>query len=386
MTEHSLFDHGFSAHDPGYYADPWDPAEALPDAFLDLPAQLYAGDPHWLGEDRDAVRHAFSAANPWFTQGRAWVGVIPGQVRLAGFVCDQVIDGERVAFFGFWEGIDDEAAHAALFEDLSAWARQQGAQRLYGPINFTTFSAYRLRLDSFEDGAFPGEPWNPPYYPRLLESLGFGLKYRYLSTFNATEDVVQSVRADYLRVKPKLEQVVHLESMTPAFWMDHLDELYGFVDEVFGANFAYTPISREAFQTHCGAAFAERFCPHSSVLARARDGRIAGFFLVYPDYSPLLRQGNPQRVRASEIRYATHYPLLNPPRRGLAKTGGVHPDFRSLGLFTAMGCELSLRAEGRYEQLAAALVREDNNSRQFALRHGIAESRHYGLYQRTLAG
>jgi len=361
----------------------WQPQMPLPAAFIELPQQLYADDPHWLGEDAQALCQQFAADNPWFATGRAWLGVIPGQARLAGFVSEQLVEGESAAFFGFWESIDDPAPNKLLFQGLTDWAREQGAKRLYGPINFSTFGSYRLRLDGFEAGCFPGEPWNLPYYPTLLESLGFELRHRYLSTFNDTAQVADSVRQDYLRVKPQLEQVVSLQALTGEFWLAHLDELYGFVDQVFGANFAYTPLSREAFAQHCGQSLAERLCPHSSVLARAHDGRIAGFFLVYPDYSPLLRQGNLQRLPAASLNQAKHFAQLPAPRRALAKTGGVHPEFRQHGLFTAMGCELSLRAEKHYQHIAATLVRADNNSRQFALRHG-GDAHHYGLYQSDL--
>lgn len=366
------------------FMGPWNPADALPEAFLALPAQVYANDDDWLGEDREAVCAQFDAANPWFDSGRAWLGVIPEQARLAGFCRDQVVDGERVAFFGYWEGVDDEAPHARLFTALAAWARGQGATRLYGPINFSTFGAYRLRLDAFTHGAFPGEPWNPPYYPSLLESLGFALRYRFFSTFNRTSEVVDAVGPEYLRLSPRISALVSLEALTPAFWLANLDELYTFVDQVFGDNFAYTPVSREAFGRQYGPAFAARLCPRTSVLARDKAGRIAGFFLVYPDYGPLQRQGASARV-AGALRYAEHYPQLPAPRRALARTGGVHPDYRSLGLFSAMGCELSLRAEGLYEELCAPLVRDDNNSRQFALRHGRARQHHYGLFAKALA-
>lgn len=366
------------------YMGPWQPEMVLPESFLDLPAQIYANDSWWIPEDRDSVKSQFSHENAWFNEGNAWLGVVPGKARLAGFYREQLIDGEPAAFFGFWEGVDDLVAHRQLFDALKDWAHAQGATRLYGPINFTTFNAYRVRLDGFEHGAFPGEPWNPPYYASLLESLGFSTRYRYLSTFNDTTDVVASVKSDYLRVKPQLEELVTLEAMTADFWMSHLDELYGFVDQVFGGNFAYTPISKETFKQACGKPFASKFCPRTSVLARARDGRIAGFFLVFPDYSPLLRQTSAPRIRPGDIHYDTHFEQLPPPRRGLAKTGGVHPDFRAHGLFTAMGCELSLRADGIYDGLAGTLVREDNNSRQFALRHGGGFSHLYALYQSPL--
>lgn len=362
----------------------WEPSHPLPADFLALPHQLHATQAHWLGEDRAALSRQFSPANPWFEDGRAWVGVLPGQARLAGFCRDQLIEGERVAFFGYWEGIDQIAPHQQLFDELIDWTRQQGATQLYGPINFSTYGPNRLRLDAHDEPAFPGEPWNPASYPKLMTQLGFELRYRYLSTFQDTATVLATIQPDYLRIKPKLLQTLSFDTLTPAFWMSHLDEMYDLVEGVFGDNFAYTPISRAGFESACGEDFAQRFCPQTSVLARRLDGRIAGFFLAFPDYGPLMRQGSVDPVDAAQIRYDTHADLLPHPRLGLAKTGGVHPDFRASGLFTAMSCELCLRAEGVYERLCAALVREDNPSLKFAQRHGKAHERHYGLFHKAL--
>ncbi|MET1076638.1 MAG: hypothetical protein ABWY06_01320 [Pseudomonas sp.] len=362
----------------------WRPEQALPAAFVELPQQVYAEHPAWLGEDPQALARQFSPANPWFASGQAWLGVEPGLARLAGFFNGQVVDGETVAFFGFWETLEDPAANQRLFQGLRDWAHGLGATRLYGPINFTTFGNYRLRLDQFEAGCFAGEPFNPPYYPGLLEGLGLDLRHRYLSTFNQTGQIAASVGPDYMRVRPELQRLVSLEPLDGAFWMAHLDELYPFVDQVFGANFAYTPLSRQAFEQQCGQGLADRLCPHSSVLARAKDGRIAGFFLAYPDYGPLLRRDSPQQVSANSLSHAAHYPLLPTPRQLLAKTGGVHPDFRQHGLFTAMGSEVVLRAAPHYQRIVGAMVREDNNSRQFALRHSGGDLHHYGLYGGSL--
>jgi hypothetical protein len=89
-------------------------------------------------------------------------------------------------------------------------------------------------------------------------------------------------------------------------------------------------------------------------------------------------------IHAADINYAQHYRLLPKPRTALAKTGGVHPEFRAFGLFTAMSCELSFRARGHYENMAGALVREDNASLKFAARHGTARKHQYALYHATI--
>ena len=52
-----------------------------PDAFLDLPHVVYATDPQWIPEDRDATARAFSRDHDWFATGRALGLHIPGRAR-----------------------------------------------------------------------------------------------------------------------------------------------------------------------------------------------------------------------------------------------------------------------------------------------------------------
>ena len=367
------------------YMGEWNNSQSLPEAFVQLPYQIYQHDSHWLGEDENSLRAQFSAANTWFDDGKAWLGVIENQARVVGFVSDkQIVDEQKAAFFGFWESTDNLEANQTLFRALSAWAKENGATHLYGPINFSTFSANRIRVDAFEYGAFLGEPWNPPYYSKLLNALGYEERYRYLSTFSPLDEIYEFVQNIYLPIKPFVEQKFVFEAMTPEFWLENLPTMYSFVNNVFRENFAYTPIDYPTFERLCGANFANKFCPKSSILAKTLEGDIAGFFLVYPDYSELVSPQNPHAINPNDIRYELHYPLLQQPRIALAKTVGVAKPYRAFNLFTSMSCELTMRCKGLYDTMCAPLMRSDNPSVSFAAKYGKSRLHHYALYQGTL--
>ena len=304
---------------------------------------------------------------------------------MAGFFNPSLsVDDHRPAFFGYFETVQQPDAAQHLFADLADWARAQGATALYGPINFTTYNAYRIKLDQFHRRAFPGEPYNRPWYAHVLERCGFSLRYRYATRIN--EDVnlmIPAVNAFYSGQREKVNAAFDIRTVDGDFWLAHLDELYQTIDSIFGANFAYSPIDLETFRRSCGEPFARRLCPKSSVAAFDRQQRLAGFFLCFPDYSPLLNQGADNRLSADQIHYAEHFDQLPESKLALAKTGGVHPDYRQGGLFNALSCELSLRLQPHYEQVAGAMVREDNPSYRFAARFGD-QARHYGLYWKTL--
>jgi len=370
----------------------WNPEQALPAGFHEVATKVYRDDRFWLGENAEALTRAFSTANPYFEKNRAWLGLQEGKARLAGFFePGKTINDEAAAFFGYWEGMDDLAAHQSLFAEFEQWAREQGAQKIYGPINFTTFGSYRLRISGFEQGAFQGEPWNPTYYPALLETLGYQTCYRYRTDIATDLPGMVRTNAPHIAVlREKAAQAgLRVENLTPDYWLSQLDQLYAFIDLIFGGNFAYSRISKEAFVAACGEPFARTMCPQTSVVVKDRNDNIAGFFLCFPDYSPLCRQATPGHTPLSEIRFDRDGERLPSPRLLLAKTTGVHPDYRSAGLFTLMSMEVTIRAVAAgYAHAASCLVREDNNSISYSSRHKEStmsmDPRWYALYAKAL--
>jgi len=361
--------------------------KGLPEGFAELPAAVYAGDPLWIPEEPEETAFAFSSANPWFRAGRARTLAIPGRARVAVF-CDPrtVIEGRQAAFFGYWESSGDAAAEAAVMDRACQWARQEGCEILYGPINLSTALSYRLRVAA-EPGAipFPGEPYNPAAYPSRLAALGFEEHQRYLTQVG-TPDQVRATRERRRNVARRvLARGYKVQTLELAEWLARLPELYPLVDAIFRENFAYTPIPYEAFVLLLGRKMVARMCPRTSVLALAPNGEVAGVCILYPSYGPLCVQGaGAARVPTAEIDYAKHAALLRArgPVGWILKTIGVAPPYRRRGLTEAMVVESFDRAEGRFDYLLGALIREDNASRNIAPAYG--GQRTYVLYRKSL--
>lgn len=362
--------------------------EGLPPGFSELPARVYGDDPMWIPEDPAALLRSFSPDNPWFARGDSVLLAVPDEARLALFFQpDLRIEGRRAAFFGYWESARNPEADVPLFDRACAIAKARGAEDLYGPINFTTFGNYRLRLSS-EPGAwtFPDEPYNPSYYPSILEASGFALDQTYLTqvgTMEAGRMVREWKRPEQDKL---LGRGYRVETLTHSMWMDALPELHGLIDHIFGANFAYSALSFESFAAKCGESFIRRACPHTSVMARGPEGDIAGFFLVYPHYGPLVTQAaGPERLSSSTLSYEEHAPrLAEQDWRGcVAKTVGVAPAHRGEGVMNGLTVGIFDRGDGRYEHWLGAMIRKGNFSSNFAEGNTVGE-RWYGLYRRAL--
>ena len=83
--------------------------------------------------------------------------------------------GCRVAFFGFFETIDDEGVAHALLQAAADWARARGATVLRGPGEYANLTHERqgCLVDGFEHEVFVEHTWNPPSYAGFLERFGF---------------------------------------------------------------------------------------------------------------------------------------------------------------------------------------------------------------------
>jgi len=357
----------------------------VPDAFFDLPFLVYRRDPRWIPEEPALLAQMMSSANPWFTGRAAHLFVVPNHARAAAFFDPSFApEGEPAACFGFFETTGDLHATRLVMNEVRHWARARGAKRLYGPVNFTTFHGYRA-LVSAERGAlpFPGEPYNPPSYPALLGTLGFSAVVLYVSQL--TPFPHERMKEKRLVRDKCLADGYRVETLTAELWLDHLPEFHAISDLIFRDNFGYTSITFEQFAAACGADFAARFCSHSSTIAFAPDGSVAGCFLVYPHYGPLAAQGaGPDRVPASRLRYTSHLPLLRESgaMTAIAKTVGVLPAHQRRGVMAALTVGMFERGRSLYDAWIPALIRDDNPSRRFIVQP-IGERR-YALYGEQL--
>ena len=148
--------------------------------FLRLPFDLYRDVPQWvppLAPDArrmlDRRRHPFyrhsDAAFFMAVDGEAAVG----RLAVLNNAEYNVFNHERTAFFYLFDCVNDIEIAVALFDAASAWARACGLGRMIGPRGFSVFDGLGLLVRGFEHRPAFGLPYNPPYYPSLVEAAGF---------------------------------------------------------------------------------------------------------------------------------------------------------------------------------------------------------------------
>lgn len=350
--------------------------------FFALKDLVYQKDPYFIPQDEEMARFQMVHDKNACDGSRIFMECDPSVARLAGFYHpDRVIDGKRAAFFGYWESVERFESCRKLFKKFEAWALKQGAQRVYGPIDGSTFGRYRLRFphDKIKQ-PFTGEPYNPPYYLKYMDWMGYKVAYEYCSLFSKNR--LLGIAMTVLKsIKKPLPPNLRLQRLDAQMWNRSSDSIYKLLHEVFKNNFAYEPMNRVAFDRTITPVVARLVDPNiSSLIVDECERKAVGICLAFPDYSELIRQGAGPSIKAGDVSWSQHAHLLKNPRI-LGKTFGVLPEYRHVGLYNQMMRHISKNADG-LGAFVGCLAKIGNHSmKHIRAPHDVVK---YGLYAKDL--
>jgi GNAT superfamily N-acetyltransferase len=148
--------------------------------FLDLPFEIYKNIPQWVPPLRMDERLRLDPKRyPFYQHSQAGFFLAYEGTRAVGRIV--AIDNrlynqynhEATAFFYMFECENRQETASALLEAACDWARQRGLTKIIGPKGFTVLDGLGLLVKGFEHRPAFGLPYNPAYYPALIEAAGF---------------------------------------------------------------------------------------------------------------------------------------------------------------------------------------------------------------------
>lgn len=264
-------------------------------AFLDVERAVYRGDPIHARLPQPDLSSQLSARNPFFAQGgehRAFVAFAEdtpvGRVVAMRSPRLTTEDGGPLGLVGFFECEDRIETARALLDEATRWLAAQGAARVVGPMNFSTWYRYRFVTGGHERGPFLLEPYNAPWYGRLFQAAGF-TPYRQYASLRVTHTPVAMLAAMHARCARK---DVVFEPLDLSRGDDALPLFYELSRRIFAGKTAYSAITLEEFQGLYRGATA-LLEPGLSWIARDGAGSPLGFLFAYPDLLEPARRGEP---------------------------------------------------------------------------------------------
>jgi hypothetical protein len=326
--------------------------------FLDFPYRLYRQDPSWVPPLRSDTALALNRAkHPFYEHSEAEFFLATRDGRTAGRLA--VLEnrpfnrhhGSRHADFYLFECEDDIEIAGVLFERAFEWARARGLDRVVGPKGFSALDGYGIVVEGFQHRQMMTMVnHNLPYYPRLLEALGFGKEVDFISSridIDAyhTPGRVRRV-ADRVQQRGTLRVQRFRDKRHLLEWAPRIGRAY---NDAFVKNWEYYPLTERevAFLVKNVMVLADP----KLIKVIVHNDDIVGFLLCFPDISAAL-----QHMRGRLLPFGLFH-ILRELRRTdwIAINGaGVLPEFHGCGgnalLYTEI--EDTVRGSGfRYAHL-----------------------------------
>jgi len=265
--------------------------------FVDIPYRLYRNHAQWVPPLRMDVELMLNKQkHPFYEHSDADFFIAARDGRAVGRIAVLVntrfnaYHHAQQAQFYLFECEDDQEAANALFEQVFAWARARGLNKVVGPKGFGALDGYGLLVEGFEHRQMMTMMnYNYPYYPRLIENLGFHQEVDFISCYLSSAafnlpDRVHSI-ADRVQKRGTLQVKRFKDKKELKAWADRIGKAY---NAAFVNNWEYYPLTEREIKF---------ILDNILVIADSRlikiilhDDQVVGFLFGFHDVSAGLRR------------------------------------------------------------------------------------------------
>lgn len=356
--------------------------------FVELPFRLYQDIPQWVPPLRsEALRMLDRRRNAFFRHSEAAFLIAVREDRVVGRLAVlnhrkyNQFNNSQTGFFYLFECENDLHAAQALFEAAYQWAGKRGLQQLLGPKGFSPLDGMGMLVQGFEHRPALGIPYNPAYYPELVEALGFTAAGEIVSAYlsaaahfperiHRVAELVQKRRG--LRVA-RFQRRKELRAIIPG-----LKELYNLSIQGTSGNYPLEDADVEAIAEQM-----LRFADPRLIKIIYKDQQIVGFLFAYPDISAALQRTHGRLFPTgwlSLLREMRRTPWVN--INGM----GILQEYRGLGgtalLFSEM--QKSIVQRGFTHADLVQIGRENDPMLRELRSLGVDFYKTHRIYQRSL--
>ncbi|HOT92245.1 MAG TPA: hypothetical protein PLJ78_08590 [Anaerolineae bacterium] len=311
--------------------------------FVEFPFDLYADCPQWMPPLVSGVKATLDRRRyPFYKhsdadfflaeEGRDVVG------RIAVLENRRYNDYNRrkVAFFYYFDVVDDVTTARALLDAAAGWAARRGLDTLYGPKGFLRTDAPGILIEGFEHRAALSMPYNYAYYPRFVEAAGFEKEVDYLSGYVERGQDLEP-RFYELAEKIKERRGFWVKTFTTKrelrAWIPKIQKVN---NEAFTQVWGYYPLDDDEVQM-IGRQLLSVADPKLMKIVM-KDDDIAGFAFVFPDISEALKKTRGRLWPFGWIRVLAEFKRT----RWMSANGiGLLPEYQGLGGSTLLYVEFA---------------------------------------------
>ena len=363
-------------------------------AFIDLPWKIYQGYPHWVPPLRIAVRDLLDEKkNPFFKHAKMKPILAYRGDQLVGRAVGVIDENhnrfheEKVAFFGFYESIDDQEVANALLDDLAQWGKSQGMDTFRGPMNPSTNHECGLLVEGFDDPPTVMMTYNPPYYATLFEKWGLA-KSKDLYAYIVSHETQLADRFVAHTNRLRKNHSIVFRSLNLKDFDGEVGRILKIYNDAWEKNWGFVPMDEEEFR-HLAKDMKAVIDPRLCLIAEIK-GEPVAFALTLPDVNQAMAKVKDGNLLPTGL-FKLLWNLKGPGKKKTINrcrilTLGIKKEYLQYGLGPLFYSEyLKIGPELGYPKGEASWILEDNKAMNKALSFLCVEkTKTYRIYDRPL--
>ena len=264
-------------------------------AFIDFAWEVYKDDPHWVPPLKDEVNGLITPGkNPWFEHARAQLWLAERGGKTVGRISAQVDDlvqqhmGKGIGNWGFFDALDEEAAHA-LIAAAEDWLRAQGMKTSLGPISLSIWDEPGLEIEGFGEDPTAMMGHHRPEYHAWIEAPGYS-KAKDLLTYEVDIAHWNDPKIDRLIAAGERNPHIKIRMADKSKFAEEARTILNILNEAWSNNWGYVPLT-EAEIAYAGKKL-KPIIYNELVRVAEIDGEPVAFMLTIPDINELTKDLN----------------------------------------------------------------------------------------------
>ena len=261
--------------------------------FLNVTDKIYADNRQYVPDMRADVREMVThpegqnVVQPFVAyRSQEVVG------RVVGVVNKKANDTwkTRNVRFSMIEFVDDLAVSKALLDTVEAWGKALGMDKLQGPMGVTDFDKEGMLVEDFDLRGSMTAYYNPEYYPRHMEQLGFEKEVDWLQIrINIPEEIPARYQrvAQYAREQFGLKVIKALRHEVQKG--EYGPKIFKLLNEAYAPIFGFSAFSPKQAQT-----FLNKYVPLFQMdmvpLVENEQGELVGIAVTMPSLTEALQK------------------------------------------------------------------------------------------------
>lgn len=302
--------------------------------FIKFPWKIYKGDKYWVPPLIMDMKHKLDTEkNPFYkhAKSRFFLAIDKGEIvgRIAGIIDRNYIEfqNNNIGFFAFFETINDKNVAKLLLDTVKSWLKENNVRKMMGPTAPSSNDEMGVLFEGFDSSPYLMMPYNPRYYPGILEQCGLRKANDLFAFWGHYDDTPRERLQKLFDGLSKRTPDLVLRKINLKNFKQEIETGRQIYNNAWEKNWGFVPWTDEEFQDQC-TNLKQLVVPDFVHFAMIKDKPV-GMIIAVPNYYEVFKRLNGKLGPVEILKFLYYKGKIKSLRIMIM---GVNKEFRNRGI------------------------------------------------------